>query len=332
MHQESNILVVDDDAGAQLHLRSILKLDGHSVFAAGSFAEARQIIAAERVHLIMLSDRLPDGTAEQMLPELRALLPQVPAVVITACADMEHAIAAFRLGVADYVLKPVDSDAMRQRVERLLRLQRAETELAIEYRLTEQILATAQAVVLILDLEGKVVRFNPYFAEHLGWSICDVQGKDWFQHFIPAVDREGLRARFNEIVASGHLRGVVNRVLARDGRERQIRWSNSLLRNPQGEPSAVLAIGVDVTDLLEAQQNVLRSERLAAIGQTMSHLAHESRNGLQRIQASVELLTLAIDSESEARRDLDSIARATKDLHLMLLTALSGDRPSSSPN
>lgn len=332
MNQELTILIADEDAGTRSDLCRILKLDGYGVLAASCFAEARQMIATHSIHLVILDRQLPDGTAEQLLPEFRALLPLAPLVVITAYADIESTIAAFPLGADDYILKPVNADAMRVSVRRLLRLQSVEAELADSHRLTEQLLATAPALVWILDLEGKVVRFNAYFAENLGWKLGDVQGKDWFQHFVPDRDRERLRARFEEVIQADQLHGVVNRVLASDGSERQIRWSNSLLKDQAGEPVSVLAIGVDVTDLIAAQQQALRSERLAAIGQTLNALAHESRNGLQRIQASVEMLTLAIDSDSEARRDLDSIARAAKDLRLMLLTAFTKDRSPTSPS
>jgi signal transduction histidine kinase len=80
----------------------------------------------------------------------------------------------------------------------------------------------------------------------------------------------------------------------------------------------VLAVGVDVTDLLAAQERALQSERLATIGRTITGLAHESRNALQRIQAGMEMLELELEQCPDARRDLDSIQRATHDLNNLL--------------
>ena len=71
----------------------------------------------------------------------------------------------------------------------------------------------------------------------------------------------------------------------------------------------MLAIGQDITDLKEAQERALQAERLAAIGQMVAGLAHESRNALQRSQACLEMLALQVQDRPEA---LDLIARLQK--------------------
>jgi len=111
---------------------------------------------------------------------------------------------------------------------------------------------------------------------------------------------------------------VINPILTHDQRERQIRWSNTTLKDEAGETDSVLSIGLDITDLLAAQERALQTQRLAGIGQTMAALAHESRNALQRIQAGIEMLELEIDESSESATDLRSISRATHDLHELL--------------
>jgi PAS domain S-box-containing protein len=70
----------------------------------------------------------------------------------------------------------------------------------------------------------------------------------------------------------------------------------------------------DVTRLKAAQDRAVQAERLAAIGQMLSAIAHESRNSLQQIQSGVDMLKLEIDEESDASLDLGNIARASDDL------------------
>ncbi len=64
----------------------------------------------------------------------------------------------------------------------------------------------------------------------------------------------------------------------------------------------VLCVGQDVTELTEAQLRLVRSERLAAIGQTMTGLAHESRNAFQRSQAALETLALELEERPSAAK------------------------------
>jgi PAS domain S-box-containing protein len=231
---------------------------------------------------------------------------------------MDGTLAALRQGVSDYILKPINADALRNSVCRIVERRRIEHELKTEQAFAKQILDTAEAVILVLDLRGRVVRFNPFFTKITGWQPAELVGQDWFDHCIQSADQDWLREVFFRTAENMSTSGVVNMVLTRDGRTRQIRWSNTTLRDESDQVISVLSVGVDVSDLLAAQESALRSQRLAAIGQTMAALAHESRNALQRIQAGVEMLGLEIEGNPQAQNELGTIQRAARDLNELL--------------
>src|SRR5262249_53461018 len=76
-------------------------------------------------------------------------------------------------------------------------------------------------------------------------------------------------------------------------------------RRPRGAVGAFL----DVTERKREQERLLQAERLAAIGQMMTGLAHESGNALARSQSCLEMLTWEVEDRPEA---LDLIARIQK--------------------
>jgi PAS domain S-box-containing protein len=318
MEYDLTILVVEDDADTSGNLRDILEMDGHRILTACSAAVARQMVADHSVGLILLDRRLPDSSADAFLPELHALAPRAEIIVITGYADMDSTIAAFREGAVDYILKPINPDALRRSVARISERRRIELELIREQQFADVILSTAEAVVLVLDLDGKIMRFNPYFERTAGWILAECRGADWFELCLPKRDRDNVRKMFMDTLDGVQTSGIINPILTRGGRERQIRWSNTTLKDDDGNNYAVLAVGVDVTDLLIAQERALQSERLATIGRTITGLAHESRNALQRIQAGLEMLEFELDANPDARRDVDSIQRATHDLNNLL--------------
>ena len=80
------------------------------------------------------------------------------------------------------------------------------------------------------------------------------------------------------------------------------------------ERPALVAVVQDVSELRTAQQRLLQSERLAAIGQMVTGLAHESRNALQRARACLDLLTLDLEGQDEQLVLTDKIRRALSDL------------------
>jgi signal transduction histidine kinase len=70
-----------------------------------------------------------------------------------------------------------------------------------------------------------------------------------------------------------------------------------------------------VTARRRAEERLLQSERLAAIGTAITGLAHESRNALQRGQANLELLSLLVENQPEAMDLVRRLQRAQDDLH-----------------
>ena len=75
------------------------------------------------------------------------------------------------------------------------------------------------------------------------------------------------------------------------------------------------AIVRDVSDIRAAQERALQAERLAAIGEAMTGLAHESRNALQRRQSCLEMLTALVADNPDATDMMNRLQAAQSDLH-----------------
>jgi PAS domain S-box-containing protein len=318
MDHTFRILIIEDDPDTRANLRDILELDGHEVFAVASFHESESIANDHEIGLVITDRRLPDGMIEDFLPRVKANSSGAKIIVITGYGDMQSTIAAFRLGVTDYVIKPIIPDDIRSIVNRLAEKHSLQTELAEEHHFIEEVLKTAEAIVLVLDVNGRVIRFNPFFEQLTGWPLGELAGSDWFENCIPQEERVRIKEVFIRTAHDVHTRDVVNDVLGRDGSHHKIRWSNTTLKRVNGTVHAVLAVGVDITDLAEAQSRSLQAERLAAIGQTMTALAHESRNVLQRIRAASDVLAMEIAGNPDAQESLDVIQRASNDLQCLL--------------
>jgi len=121
-----NILAIEDDRDTQANLCDVLELDGHQVQAASSVHEALQRADWQDISAIILDRNLPDGSGDTLLPRLRELAPDAAIIVVTGYADWEGTVAALRHGATDYILKPVDADALRATLTRVAKLKEAE--------------------------------------------------------------------------------------------------------------------------------------------------------------------------------------------------------------
>jgi PAS domain S-box-containing protein len=179
--------------------------------------------------------------------------------------------------------------------EFLARQQRAEQQKTIG-----QIAGGAPCMIAIFRPDQTLLYFSPFAEVLTGYHAREVVGKNYLSVFVPEpAVREPLSQQLREIVAGASVRGFECPILCKDGSHRWMVWNAQFLADYEDEP-AVLAIGQDITSLKKAQEQALQSERLAAIGQMMTGLVHESGNALARSQACLEMLGYEIEDRPKA--------------------------------
>jgi CheY-like chemotaxis protein len=123
----AQILVVDDEPDVadlfRQQFRRELRSGQFKIDFALSASEALERVAvAEETSLIFIfSDiNMPGETGLQLLPKVRALMPNVPVVMITAYGDADTRRKASEGGATDLVTKPIDFGALKQRIDQRL--------------------------------------------------------------------------------------------------------------------------------------------------------------------------------------------------------------------
>lgn len=137
---------------------------------------------------------------------------------------------------------------------------RSEDALRREKEFSEGLVNTAPVIVLVLDLKGRIVRFNPYLTAITGHRLEDVQGQDWCATFLPVEDQERIRKMFARSMGGTRTHGNINPILTTTGRRRDIEWFDTQLKAADGSVTGLLAIGRDVTERLRAEETLRRSE------------------------------------------------------------------------
>ena len=120
--------------------------------------------------------------------------------------------------------------------------------LRAERDLAAGIINTAQAIVLVLDMRGRIVQFNPFMERLSGYRLDEVVGKDWLETFIPKREHQRIR----DILAGERMRGNINPIMTKSGGERVIEWYDEELHGADGAPTGILAIGHDITERKQA--------------------------------------------------------------------------------
>ncbi len=123
------ILIVDDQDDIREYLYYALNaLQKYDLLTAENGIQGLKILENEHIDLILTDQQMPGMSGLEMLTALEEQGRQIPSILSTGQGSEETAVAAFRLGVLDYLIKPVRVDEIEASVEKALRTSRLERE------------------------------------------------------------------------------------------------------------------------------------------------------------------------------------------------------------
>lgn len=121
----ANLLIIDDEPSICWGLKKLAESIGHSARTVSSAEQGlREAARSPSADVIFLDVRLPGRDGLSAMPELRALLPDSPIIVMTAHGELETAVTAIRNGAFEYLTKPFDLMIAERVLDRALKLRR----------------------------------------------------------------------------------------------------------------------------------------------------------------------------------------------------------------
>lgn len=116
------ILIIEDEFIFLQSLQHFLGNNGYAVDGVMTLAEAKDALFVSSYDLILLDVNLPDGNGFDFCTELRTLLEEyVPIIMITARDEIEDRIWGLDSGADDYLIKPINFDELRARIQAVFR-------------------------------------------------------------------------------------------------------------------------------------------------------------------------------------------------------------------
>ena len=153
----ANILYVDDEPAIRLILQDTLERLGHSAVGAGNVPEALGVLARGGVDLIISDFRMPGLSGLEFLEMLRDDGRDIPLIMLTGHATIEHAVAAIKAGANDYITKPLQPEQLEHAVSQALEITRLKRENealrqeVMEVRAAREIVAKSAAMRQVLQ-------------------------------------------------------------------------------------------------------------------------------------------------------------------------------------
>ncbi|ANQ85877.1 sigma-54 dependent response regulator [Azoarcus olearius] len=146
MIEHLNILVVEDDAALRDAVCLTLEMAGHGVTGVDGGPSALAELERQSFNLVVSDLRMQPMDGLQLLGEIRARLPQLPVLLMTAYGDVDKAVAAMRGGACDFLMKPFEPEVLLENVRRYAAVQPSAEDTIAEDPHTRNLLALAARV------------------------------------------------------------------------------------------------------------------------------------------------------------------------------------------
>jgi two-component system NtrC family sensor kinase len=198
------------------------------------------------------------------------------------------------------------------------------------------IIQSSPNAIMAADMKGNILIWNRAAEETLGYKSEETIGRMHITNVYPdGVAKEIMKMlRSPEYGGVGKLRSYPMVYVRRDGRIVEGNLSAAIIYDAKGKPVASVGIFVDLEERLEmerklrqTQEQLLQSEKLAAMGRLTSQIAHELNNPLYGIMNTLELVKTEIPPENKRRKILDMALSETMRLTEMLRKMLSFSKP-----
>jgi len=162
MPAQGSVLIIDDEAEIRESLQTLLEIEGYEVETAINGEDGLSRLGERPFDLVLLDLALPGRSGLDILPEIRAVDPQISVIMITAYGNVEDAVRAMQSGATNFLQKPWDNEKLLADVRAAVGRRRAEEEniqlkRALKRRYNfENIVGKSEPMLKIFDLVAQV--------------------------------------------------------------------------------------------------------------------------------------------------------------------------------
>ncbi len=113
------ILIIDDNISTLKVVKAILSEEGYTVFTSSNAKDALNIVETEKVNIILLDLKMPDMDGLNLYNKIREMDKKVIVIIMTAYGTIESAVNAMKLGIEDYIQKPLNYEELKITIEKI---------------------------------------------------------------------------------------------------------------------------------------------------------------------------------------------------------------------
>jgi DNA-binding NtrC family response regulator len=123
MLEKISVLILDDESNSTEEIHEFLQKEGYNVFSANSAKAGLSIVKREKIDVIILDLYLPDSNGLDFLGKVKSENPNIEVIMISGQGDVDSIIRSIRLGVVDFLRKPLRQIDLNSALARTKKIQ-----------------------------------------------------------------------------------------------------------------------------------------------------------------------------------------------------------------
>lgn len=310
-------MIIDDEPAIVRTLSMSLAADGHEIVQALGGEEGLDVFREEKPDIVITDVKMPGMDGLDVLKGIKALNRDAEVIIITGHGDIDMAIDALKYGASDFLNKPIRDKALSVAIRRAAEKMEIKKKLAAHtHDLENMIRAATEEIkrksnfqsaliqsshdgIVATNVDGRIITFNPAAEDIFGIPRRDIiRTRDSEKLYPPELQKAFAEER--------DLPWTETEITAGDGTKAPVKASGKILR-PGREVIGVVAFFQDIREIKKLERELLKSEKLAAVGQTVAGLAHCVKNILHGFSGGSYMMDIGLD-----KKDINKIHSAWK--------------------
>jgi two-component system NtrC family sensor kinase len=306
------ILLIDDEEDIVRVLSMSLKSEGYDVVSALSGKEGLDVFKKESPDIVLTDIKMPGMDGIEVLKEVKKINSETEVIIITGHGDIDTAIEALQYGASDFINKPVRDEALsialdraiekidiRQKLreytddlENMVKIATEEVKRKSDFQ--TKLIKSSNDGIVATDDDWKIVVFNPGAERIFGYSRSELIGKMNVVDLYPPeiVGAFKSEAENKQNIAEWPWREIT--ILSKTGEKIPVRFTGTVLYE-EGLAMGSVGFFQDLREIKRLEKELINSERLAAVGQTVAGLAHYIKNILIGLKGGRYIVDVALD-------------------------------------
>ena len=303
------ILVVDDDRDILQVMQIRLRLMGYRVVACIDPHEALSVFEQGNFSIVLTDQRMEGLKGSDLIRKIHLRDPHVPIIIMTAYGTVKDAVKSVQQGAYTYLEKPVDTNELELHIKSAMEKAAMERRLTQERNKWERVLEGMGVALVLLNSDYTVAWMNS-IAQDL-YKVGDFSQKQRCTEIIPQDCLPCAHCPAKVALSSGKTQSIEHHNPTTD------RWflvTAIPIQDLQGNIVQAAVLALDTTEIKQAQDVLLKQERLKGVFEMAGSAAHELTQPMQSILGWGELLRDRISENDPNFRILQSICQEIEKL------------------